>query len=351
MTVSNAAVPCLDKDARIAELEAALAARDTLIDTLRVQLAQLRRMTFGQSSEKLSLQIEQLELTLEDLEGEAAISDSRTVEPHPAERAELAAKFDVAEMPNGKICDKNEIASKLKDNKFDGKGTMIFANGAKYIGNWKENKSDGLGTFYTPNGDKFVVGWKDDKVKKQRFITYAKDSKYPGKFKLGNDKFNGQGIRIYENGIIYTGKFKESKLDGQGTIIYPNGNSFSGFFKDNNFNGQGTFINIERGDKHIGEWKDSKMNGQGTMIYANGEKYSGEWKNGSRAGQGTYTWPNGDKYIGSFLNFKQNGQGTMTYANGEKFVGEWKNHKEFNGILYKNNGEQKSSYREGVLID
>ena len=65
------------RDARIAELEAALAARDTLIETLRFQLAQLRRMTFGQSSEKLSLQIEQLELTLEELEGEAEVADAR----------------------------------------------------------------------------------------------------------------------------------------------------------------------------------------------------------------------------------------------------------------------------------
>ena len=40
----------LDKDARIAELEAAVAARDTLIETLRVQLAELRRLTFGRSS-------------------------------------------------------------------------------------------------------------------------------------------------------------------------------------------------------------------------------------------------------------------------------------------------------------
>ena len=78
----------MDYSARIAELEAALvvakadiSARDTLIQTLRVQLAQLRRITFGQSSEKLSLQIEQLELTLEELEGEAAISDARTIEP------------------------------------------------------------------------------------------------------------------------------------------------------------------------------------------------------------------------------------------------------------------------------
>jgi len=75
--VSDAASSNPDKDARIAELEAALAARDTLIDTLRFQLAQLRRMTFGQSSEKLSAQIEQLELTLEELEGEAAVADIR----------------------------------------------------------------------------------------------------------------------------------------------------------------------------------------------------------------------------------------------------------------------------------
>lgn len=77
----------VDKDARIAELEAALAARDTLIDTLRFQLAQLRRLTFGQSSEKLSLQIEQLEFTLEELEGEAELADIRKVQADQRERA------------------------------------------------------------------------------------------------------------------------------------------------------------------------------------------------------------------------------------------------------------------------
>ena len=84
--MSEPASSSIDKDARIAELEAALAARDTLIDTLRHQLAQLRRMTFGQSSEKLALQIEQLELALEELEGEAEVADSRTTERAPAER-------------------------------------------------------------------------------------------------------------------------------------------------------------------------------------------------------------------------------------------------------------------------
>jgi len=78
--VSHQAASIADKDARIAELEAALAARDTLIETLRFQLAQLKRATFGQSSEKLSRQIEQVELTLEELEGEAEVADARKMD-------------------------------------------------------------------------------------------------------------------------------------------------------------------------------------------------------------------------------------------------------------------------------
>lgn len=85
--MSDQGSPILDKDARIAELEAALAARDTLIETLRIQLSQLRRLTFGQSSEKLSLQIEQLELALEELEGEAEVADARKEEVARIERA------------------------------------------------------------------------------------------------------------------------------------------------------------------------------------------------------------------------------------------------------------------------
>ena len=91
--VSDAALSPIDKDARIAELEAALAAaqadisaRDILIDTLRVQIARLKRMTFGKSSEKLDLQIAQLELALEELEAEAVVADARRAEPVLSQR-------------------------------------------------------------------------------------------------------------------------------------------------------------------------------------------------------------------------------------------------------------------------
>src|SRR3546814_19960384 len=76
IAVSDAGLSTPDKDARIAELESALAAaradisaRDILIDTLRVQIARLKRMQFGKSSATLDNQIAQLELALEEIEG------------------------------------------------------------------------------------------------------------------------------------------------------------------------------------------------------------------------------------------------------------------------------------------
>ncbi|MDY7526240.1 IS66 family transposase [Sphingomonas sp. 10B4] len=91
--MSDAGFSSPDKDARIAELEAALAsapadisARDILIDTLRVQLARLRRMQFGTSSEKLTEEIAQLELALEELEAEAVVANTQRVDPVRAER-------------------------------------------------------------------------------------------------------------------------------------------------------------------------------------------------------------------------------------------------------------------------
>lgn len=56
----------------MATARADITARDLLIDTLRVQLARLKRLQFGKSSEKLTHEITQLELALEELEAEAA---------------------------------------------------------------------------------------------------------------------------------------------------------------------------------------------------------------------------------------------------------------------------------------
>jgi transposase len=65
----------VERDEALATAKADLAHRDLLIETMRVQLARLRRMQFGKSSEKLAHEISQLELALEELEAEAVVAE------------------------------------------------------------------------------------------------------------------------------------------------------------------------------------------------------------------------------------------------------------------------------------
>ena len=61
---------------------AEILSRDVLIEKLRIELARLKRMQFGRSSEQLDQQIAQLELSLEELEAsEAQIADPDLVAP------------------------------------------------------------------------------------------------------------------------------------------------------------------------------------------------------------------------------------------------------------------------------
>lgn len=63
----------LERDAQVAELRKQLSSRALEIEHLKLTIAKLRRMQFGRKSEKLDLQIEQLELRLEDLQADEEI--------------------------------------------------------------------------------------------------------------------------------------------------------------------------------------------------------------------------------------------------------------------------------------
>jgi transposase len=72
--------------AQAAKLTATVHHHALQIEKLKLQLARLRRMQFGRSSEKLSQQIEQLELLIEELETPTAVPGKPEVSPAP-ERA------------------------------------------------------------------------------------------------------------------------------------------------------------------------------------------------------------------------------------------------------------------------
>ncbi len=82
-----------------AKISATLRAHDQLIQTLRLRIAKLKKQVFGQSSEKIEREIEQLELALEDLLIAAAESDTGPVDQGQTEDAPAAATDDLADRP------------------------------------------------------------------------------------------------------------------------------------------------------------------------------------------------------------------------------------------------------------
>lgn len=86
-------------EARAAELAAAqagLMAKGLEVEKLKLQIARLRRMQFGRSSEKIARTIEQLELRLEELEAEtpAASDDASAANGEPSSPIEQSSPPD-----------------------------------------------------------------------------------------------------------------------------------------------------------------------------------------------------------------------------------------------------------------
>jgi uncharacterized protein with PIN domain len=70
----------LTRDEALVAQQEKLLSRDNEIEHLKLVIAKLRRMVFGTKSEKVSREIEQLELKLEDLETQRAESATASIE-------------------------------------------------------------------------------------------------------------------------------------------------------------------------------------------------------------------------------------------------------------------------------
>ena len=69
------------REAELAAAKSGLLAKTLEIEKLQLQIARLRRVQFGRSSEKITRTIEQLELMLEDLEVETSVPAASAASP------------------------------------------------------------------------------------------------------------------------------------------------------------------------------------------------------------------------------------------------------------------------------
>ena len=88
----------------------------------------------------------------------------------------------------------------------DGWGSMLYANGNRYDGEYRDGTRNGCGTFTFSNGRRYV-----------------------GEF--SNDLFSGRGVWMLENGDRYIGDFEFNKCNGEGMFIFVDGTSKSGIWQ------------------------------------------------------------------------------------------------------------------------
>ena len=109
------------------------------------------------------------------------------------------------------------------------KGTSIYPDGSKYVGEFRDFKPQGYGVFVWANGDKYLGEWKTGKNNGNGTKIWKDGRQYMGYFK--NDKFHGEGTLLYPDGKKYAGGFINGKRHGEGTISYPDGSAYIGVFK------------------------------------------------------------------------------------------------------------------------
>lgn len=115
-------------------------------------------------------------------------------------------------------------------------------------------------TFKSPSGvDVKYIGEVNKNEKPDGFgvAIYANGNQYEGQWKNGNKE--GQGKFAYQDGELYEGNFVRGKRNGYGVYKWKNGESYSGYWQDDLRHGKGIFKNKRGKVSSSGIWKADKL--------------------------------------------------------------------------------------------
>ena len=122
-------------------------------------------------------------------------------------------------------------------------------------------------TVHYQNGDYYEGGMRDELAEGEGTITYACGCYYVGQFSGGF--FTGFGA-FHQHGYVYKGDFDKNERHGFGVQYYPSGARHEGHFENGVKQGFGVSC-LADGDRIEGEWLNNKLQGNATYIHENGQ--------------------------------------------------------------------------------
>lgn len=117
----------------------------------------------------------------------------------------------------------------IEGNCYQGQGTFLWDDGARYVGNWLKAKRSGKGSYTWPDNRSYEGYWKNDIAHGKGLMLWPSGDQYQGDWKRG--KMDGIGIYRYANGSQYMGEFRDNKPHGKGILYDAKGNKiYEGFW-------------------------------------------------------------------------------------------------------------------------
>ena len=97
----------------------------------------------------------------------------------------------------------------------EGRGTMVYASGDMYEGQWRAGVPHGQGKYSFATGDVYEGGWVEGEMHGQGKYSASIGDVYEGEHVAG--EYHGRGKMTFADGNSYEGEWAEDKQHGKGT--------------------------------------------------------------------------------------------------------------------------------------
>lgn len=197
--------------------------------------------------------------------------------------------------------------------------------------------------------------------------TLGQDGSYTGSWDARAQRPHGEGAMAWDNGITFSGSWRDGLFHGVGAKMYSRGGGYEGEWCDGKRQGDGCMIFAGKFgyDRWVGSFADDKPHGMGVMEFPDGTladfeyvggkpkledggaskhdgpvtgledgspstagvggRYSGDWDAAAARphGFGVMRWDNGIEYKGVWADGRYHGHGRKLYSRGGGYEGAW----------------------------